>query len=346
MDLNLIWQDYGLDRLEEGIASLFPEKRLNLEQLLSQVMSGDLFGAVAALFQGSISDFIGQLGGMRNVFIWLLTLGIVSSLMTHFVDIFNKRQVADIGFYFMYLLFTTVLLKCFAQAADTARQAMENIILFVKLLVPAYLLSVGVSSGSITAGISQQILLFAVYGVETILAAFILPLIYSYVMLAVVNGVWIEEKLNTLIDLLGKVIGWTLKGALGIMTGISLFQRMIGPVVNSAKNSALQKLISAIPGVGDAASGVAELVLGSAVVIRNSIGVVLLILLIFLCAMPLFKIALISGLLKTAAAFMGIVSDRRITSCADRTGNAGLLLLRTTGTAMLLFLIAIAVTAV
>ena len=42
---------------------------------------------------------------------------------------------------------------------------------------------------------------------------------------------------------------------------------------------------------------------------------------------------------------MGIVSDRRITSCTDRTGNAGLLLLRTAGTAMLLFLIAIAVTA-
>ena len=33
MDLDLIWQDYGLDRLEEGIARLFPERSLNLEQL-------------------------------------------------------------------------------------------------------------------------------------------------------------------------------------------------------------------------------------------------------------------------------------------------------------------------
>ena len=41
---------------------------------------------------------------------------------------------------------------------------------------------------------------------------------------------------------------------------------------------------------------------------------------------------------------MGIVSDKRITACADRTGDAGLLLLKTTGTAMVLFLIAIAVT--
>ena len=43
---------------------------------------------------------------------------------------------------------------------------------------------------------------------------------------------------------------------------------------------------------------------------------------------------------------MGIVSDSRISTCVNRAGDAGFLLLRTAGTAMLLFLISIAVTAV
>ncbi len=343
-DLNLVWQDYGLDKLEEGIGKLFPKAGVDFEALLAQVMSGDIFGAVGALFQGSIQGFTSQLGGMKNVFVWMLVLGIVSALMNHFIEIFDRHQVADIGFYFMYLLFTAVLLKCFGQAADTAVQAMENIILFVKLLVPAYLITVGVSAGAVTAGASYQMMLFVVYGVEYILSAGLVPLIYSYCLLSVVNGIWVEEKLSLLIELLGKAIGWVLKGALGIVTGISIFQTLIAPVVDSARTSAIQKLVSAIPGIGSAAGGVAELVLGSAMVIRNSVGVVLLLLLLLLCAAPLFKIALISGTLKCAAAFMGIVSDKRITTCADRTGNAGLLLLRTTGTAVVLFLIAIAVT--
>lgn len=344
LDLDLIWQDYGLDRLEEGIEKLFPKMEVDFEALLSRVMTGDILGALGELFQGSFSGLLGQLEGMKNVFVWLLVLGIVSSLMTHFVEIFDKHQVADIGFYFMYLLFTAVLLKCFVQAADTAAQTIESIILFVKLLVPAYLISVGVSAGAVTAGASYQLMLFAVYGVETILSSWLLPLIYSYVMLAVINGIWVEEKLSLLIDLLGKVIGWVLKGALGVVTGIGVFQTLIAPVVDSARTSVLQKFVEAIPGVGGAAGGVAELVLGSAVVIRNSIGVALLLLLLLLCAAPLLKIALIAGILKCAAAFMEIVSDKRITSCADRAGDAGLLLLRTTGTAMVLFLIAIAVT--
>ncbi len=343
-DLDLVWQDYGLDRLAEGIEKLFPEGGIDLENILLKVISGDIFGALGELFQGSARGFIGQLDGMKNVFVWLLILGIMSALMTHFVEIFDRHHVADIGFYFMYLLFTALLLKCFAQAADAAAQALENIILFVQLLVPAYLITVGISAGAVTAGASYQMMLFSVYGVEYILSAGMLPLIYSYVMLAVINGIWVEEKLSLLIDLLGKAIGWVLKGALGIVTGISVFQALIAPVVDSARTSALQKFVSAIPGVGGAASGVTELVLGSAMVIKNSVGVVLLLLLLLMCAAPLFKIALISGILKCVAAFMGIVSDKRITACADRTGDAGLLLFKTTGTAMVLFLIAIAVT--
>ena len=155
-----------------------------------------------------------------------------------------------------------------------AVETVENILLFVKLMVPAYLLSVGVSSGAVTAGASYQMMILVVYGVEYVLSAGLLPLIYSFVMLVIINGIWPEEKLGLLIELVNKIIGWLLKGALGVVTGIGVFQALIAPVVDSARTSALQRLISAIPGVGNAAGGVAELALGSAMVIRNSMGVI------------------------------------------------------------------------
>ena len=261
--------------------------------------------------------------------------------MHDFIEIFDQRQVADISFYFMYLLFSAVLLGSFSQAAQVAEEAMENVILFVKLLVPAYLISVGVAAGSVTAGASYQLMLLVIYGVEHILLSAILPLIYCFVMLSMINGIWAEEKLTLLIELLEKVVGWILKAAIGVVTGLSLFQALITPLVDSVKSSALQKVLASLPGVGNLADGTVELVLGSAMVLKNSIGVVLLLLLLALCAAPLVKIAVIAFILKCAAAFMEIVSDKRITTCANRTGDGGLLLLRTAGIAMFLFLIAI-----
>ena len=343
MELEAIWQDYGLDRLEAGLEQLFPKNTLSLESLLGQIMSGDIRGAIEGLAGGIVQDTAGRLAGMKNVFVWLLALGIVSALMTHFVEIFDRHQVADLGFYFMYLLFSAVLLKCFYQAGQTASETLENVVLFIRLMIPAYLLCVGMSTGTVTAGASCQLMLFVIYGVQELLAGWILPLVYSMCMLSVINGIWAEEKLALFIELLEKGAGWILKGALGIVTGLSIFQALIAPVVDSARTSVLQKAVAAIPGVGNTADSVAELALGSVVLLKNSVGVALLLLFLAMCAAPLLKIAVIAGMLKCAAAFMGIVSDKRITACADRTGDAGLLLFRTVGTAILLFVISLAV---
>ncbi len=345
VELDSIWQDYGLDKLEEGIHTLFPEKTFSLSQLLSQLVSGDIIGAVVQLFQGSAAHITEQLGGMKNIFIWLLVLGVVSALMSHFMDMFDKQQLADLSFYFIYLLLSVILLKCFSQTARTAVEAIENIILFIKLLLPTYLVTVGIAGGGATVSAAYQLTLLLIYGVESILLGVVLPLVHSYVMLSVVNGIWIEEKLTLLMELMEKCIGWVLKAAVGVVSGISLFQAVVTPAVDSVKHSALRKAISAIPGIGNAAEGVMELVLGSAVVIKNSVGVVLLILLLVLCAAPLIQIFVTAAMLKAAAAFMGIVSDKRITACANHTGEAGMLLFRTVGTAMLLFLISIALVA-
>lgn len=343
MSLDIVWQDYGLDRLESGLQQLFPRTEFSARQLWEQVMEGDVAGALKTLLSGSVAGVTDELAGIKNVLIWLLVMGIISALLSHFVDIFNMHQVADIAFYFMYLLFMAVLLRCFYEAAGIAAAAMENITLFIRLLVPAYLMSVGVAGGSATAGIACQLMLLVIYGVETVLSKGIVSLVSSYVMLSMINGVWVEEKLSLLVELLGKTVGWVLKAAVGIVTGISVFQALITPVVDTARSTALQKVVSALPGVGNVADGVVELVLGSTLAIKNSIGVILLLLMLVLCAAPLLKLGMIAAALKCAAAFMGVISDRRLTRCVDRTGEGGFLLFRTTGTAMLLFLIAVAV---
>lgn len=344
--LDIIWEEYGLDQLQQGLSELFPANTFSLEQVFSQILQGDVLGAARDILNALLGDIGGQLAGMRNVLLWLVMLGIVSALMSHFMEIFDKHQIADISFYFMYLLLTAVLLASFGRTAQVAADTMENILVFIRLLVPTYLMAVGVASGTTTAGASHQLVVLLIYGVERVLMGGLLPFIYSYVLLAVVNGIWIEEKLSLLMELLEKAIKTALKAIIGVVTGISVFQSAITPVIDTAQNSVLRRMVSAIPGIGGAADSMASLVIGSAVVIKNSIGVVLLILLVSLCAAPLLQILLTACCLKLAAAVMGIVSDKRITSCANKVGEGSMLLLRTTGTALLLFLISISVVAV
>lgn len=345
MLLEDFWQEYGLDELERGMQALFPEYELSLSSLMREVMSGDILGALSGFLEEIISDMAASATGMKNILIWLVVLGIVAALMTHFIEIFDKHQVADLGFYFMYLLVMAVLLKCFGQAMETTTTTIEDIVIFIKLLIPTYLLAIGFAASTTTAGAYYQLMLLLIYGTENLLAGVVLPLIYSACVLSLINGIWIEEKLGLLIQLMEKLTCWILKAAIGVITGISVFQAVVTPVIDSVKASSLQKVISAIPGVGNAADGVVELVIGSAVVIKNSVGIVLLILLLVMCAVPLLQIFSMAFLLKGAAAIMGIVSNKRITNCVDKVGDSCMLLLKTAGTALFLFVLTLSVVA-
>lgn len=340
-----IWGQYGMDGLQQKLDALFGQSRVSLWEMFERILSGDVLGAVTDTISGAVNGMAEHVQSVKNVFIWLLVLGITAALISHFIEIFDSHQVADIGFYFTYLLISAVLLKCFLSSAATAAQTLNRIVEFVRIFVPAYFLSVGVATGTLTAAAGYQIILLLIYLVEHVLLTLILPFIYSYVLLAVVNGLWIEEKLAMLVDGMEKAIRFLLKASLGLVTGASAFQSMITPAIDSVKTTTMQKAVSAIPGVGDVADGVVEVVLGSAVVIKNSMGLVFLLLLLALAAAPLAEIFLTGVLLKAAAAFLGIVSDKRVTACTDKVGNGSRLLCRTVGTAVLLFLIAVSVAA-
>ena len=334
--MDTMWQEYGIEELEKGMQKLFPTFRISVTDLMTQILQGDILGAVGCLLKEVIREMSNSATGIRNILIWLIVLGILSALLIHFVEVFD----------FIYLLMGVILLQCFSGVLETARETVENIVLFVRLMVPTFLLTVGVASGPVTVGAGYQLMLLLIYGTEKILLGVVLPLIYSYCLLTMINGIWVEEKLALLADLLEKLIGWILKASLGVVTGISLFQSLITPVVDSLKNSAVEKAVSVLPGIGNAADGVLELALGSAVVIRNSVGVLLLLLLVAGCAVPLLQILFTAGFIKCATAFMGIVSDKRITNCTDRMGNAMMLLFRTVGTALLLFMVTLALLAI
>lgn len=345
IDLSEIWEQYGMDEVEKGMDQLMPGCELDMEDVWKSIIHGKITEAAGILWDGVKGKLVSELVGMRNIFASILVLGIVSALFANFSDVFQNHQIADISFYFLYLFLISVLMKAFLAASDIAGQTVENIVLFIKMFIPTYFIAVGAATGAVTGAAYYQFMFVLAYGVEKIILSFLIPFIYSYVLLAFMNGIWTEERLTLLLDFLKKGIGAVMKVAMGAITSLSLFQSMIAPVLDSLRTSAVRKAIGAIPGIGNLAEGVAEMVVGSAVLIKNSIGLLMLLLLLAICLVPLAKLVLIAGVIKGSAALAGIVSDKRVSGCADRVGDGSLMLFKASFTAVALFMITIAIAA-
>ena len=91
-----------------------------------------------------------------------------------------------------------------------------------------------------------------------------------------------------------------------------------------------------MPGIGGLTEGMFEMVLGSAVLVKNSLGIFMTFILIALCAAPILKIAMTACVIKLSAALIGIISDKRV-------GEGNLMLLRIALTSVGMFLIQAAI---
>ena len=339
----ILWQD--MDTVEKRFETLFPEYQFDGKQVLSLILQGDIKGAVTTLVRGLTGMVKAQFQEIRTLFVMVLVLGITAALFSNFADIFQSRQVSDIAFYFIYLLLTAGLLKVFGNAADIVREMLNQVTTFMQLFIPTYLLAVGTAAGTASAAAYYQLFLMVVYLIEKCYLSILLPLIYCFILLSVINGIWMEEKLNLLLDFVQKMVGYGIKITLGIITGFSLLQSMISPVVDALETSALKKAVSMIPGIGGLTEGMFEMVAGSAVLIKNSIGIYITIVMIFVCILPVLKILLLSGALKAGAALIGIVSDKRMMNLANRAGDGSMMLLKVALSAIALFIISVAVAA-
>lgn len=338
-----VWQE--MDAAEERFEALFPTYQFDGKQVLSLILQGKIKEAVTTLMAGLTGMVRAQFSEIRTLFALILVLGITAALFSDFADIFQSRQVSDIAFYFIYLLLTAGLLKVFGNAAAVVKDMLNQLITFMQLFIPTYLLAVGTAAGAASAAAYSQLFLMTVYLIEQCYISLLMPLIYVFILLSVINGVWMEEKLNLLLDLVQKLVGWGIKITLGIITGFSLLQSMISPVVDALETSALKKAVSMIPGIGGLTEGMFEMVAGSAILIKNSIGIYITIVMFFACILPVVKILLLSGALKAGAALIGIVSDKRMTNLANRVGDGSLMLLKVALSSIALFIIGIAVVA-
>lgn len=338
----MIENPYDMQAIEQGVDSFFPGYHINVDQILSLIMEGRLWEAGKDLLSQIGGNISGEITGLRSLLIAVLLLGILSAVFTNFSDIFAGQQISQVGFYFTYLFLMAILTRAFLDIAEVAVVTMENIVLFVKMLIPTYFLAVGAAVGITTASAGYQLILIVAYGVQSFLLSVLLPFIYCYAILSIVNGIWTEERLALMLDLIKKGIAIILKASLGMVAGISFIQSIVTPAIDGLKASAVKRMISAIPGIGNLAEGVTEMVVGSAVLLKNSIGILFLILIIGVCVAPLIKILLIAGMLKLSAAVAAIISDKRIMHCTDRIGDAGMLLFKMVFTTVSLFFILIA----
>lgn len=342
-NLDSVMGQFDFGEMDKAMKELFPEEKMGFKDTLTAVLSGNM-DLTLDLLGRLVSDQLTYAFrvGKENL-IHILLIALIAAVFRNFSDIFANRQISEAGFYILYLLLIALCLDTFGAAADWVGEGIENLTSFMGVFCPLYFLAVSVAKGSITAVAFYNLVLLLIYLVEVLIVNLLLPAIHIYIMVKVLNFLSEEDRLSKFAELLEVVISWTLKTLLACIIGMNVIQGLINPAIDTVKRSMLTRGAEAIPGVGDAIGGAAEVALGTAVLVKNGIGMTGAVISLALCVVPLVEIGCVVLLYKLAAALIQPVSDKRIVGCVESVGEGGRLLMRVVFTTGLLFLLTIVI---
>ncbi len=335
-----------LGEMQETVNELLGEETFSVRQALEKILAGEEVFTPDFVLETVRGFLYKHLLADREVLFQVVLLVILAALFANFTNVFSGSQAGEASFYIVYMLLLALLIHSFGELSAELSGSLEDLTAFMQALMPSYFLAVTAASGTATAMVFYEMVFGVIYLTQVLLLKAVIPGIQAYVIIELINYLHKEDFLSKLADLLKTILEWTMRTITAVVIGMELIQNMVSPALDSLKRDALGKTAASIPGIGNVINGATEVALGTAVLIRNCLGVMGIVVLVLLGLPPVIKLAMNSLVYKLLAALLQPVSDRRMTGCLSAMGEGCRLLLKVLLTLELLLLITIAILSV
>ena len=319
---------------------------MNFEELISQISVHGLEAINKENITQMFFDAVFyEISIARPIFIKMLMFTILFSVIQRLL-VSKKTYVSSIGFVLIYATLMVLLMQSFYMVRDIAIEGMNGILSFLNALIPTYAMTMVFTGNAVSGAVAYEMAFFFVYLIEFLMKYILCPLIQVFILVLFLNHLFEEDKLSKLAEFMEKIIAIILKVAFGAVAGLGVVQSLLTPVKDRLANNVLLSGISSIPGVGGALGSAGEIVLSCGMLIKNSVGIMGLIILFVLAAMPVLKIGCFWVMYHLLSIILQPVSDRRVVECVSGVARGCDLYLKIILYSTLLFLVLIAMVTV
>ena len=314
-----------LDKLDELLADEGSD--LSLGQLFREMISGER--------EFSLSDIWSTLGDMAfadlkesgSLLGQLILLCLMAVLLTMLKNNFAGGEIAQISRWVVYLLLIGIAIAAFIPAMNKAAETVRLIRDFIYVLLPLLIPLLASIGGLTTVSLINPALLFTISVLMSLMANLIFPLITFSAILRLCGG--LTPRLS-----LGKMAALFKDIALGVMGIVSTvfiaFLGFTGMSTASWDGLAVKAIKSAsgafIPIVGRSLADAFDSVLGTALILKNILGVVGATAILFICALPAIQILLQALVFRIAGALIQPLGEEKLADAVTGLGNSMIML--------------------
>lgn len=309
-------------------------------QLLDDLRQGQLEWDLGMVISGMVRYLFREAVANSSLLGQLVILAVVCAVLQNLRASFEDGTVGKLAHLACYLALITLALGSFLMAAEIGREAMGSMVKFIQVLVPLLLTMMAAVGGFSSAALLHPFIAASLGVLSTVIGNIVFPLIFLSTVLGVVNQLSDQHKVSRLAEFLKKAAIWTLSLAMTLFIGMLSIRGIMGAVGDSVTLRAAKFATGTfVPVVGGAFAEAINAVIGYSLLLKNSVGIVGMIVLLALCLIPAMKILAVIIVYKLAAILVQPLGDDRTGEAISLLGsNLGLILVTVAGVGIMFFM--------
>lgn len=315
---------------------------ISFKDIMDNLLCGQIDQAIHLAFADFYNELMEEVLLNRELLVRIILLVIIAAVFNNYSSILKMSYVGEQGFYITYLMIAVLLIQSFTLVYEIAEETIYYIRDLMQCMLPAFYLSIVLCSGLTTSQMVNSMFVGMLSFVENILLVVFLPAIRIYFLIVLLNQLNKKDRFSKLSGLIKQGIQFGLKAITTGIIGLNVVKSMLVPVYENARYNALQKGLSMIPG-GTTLSGLTSIMVGAGILIKNSVGVTVVIIMLVLAGIPIVKMFTFYVIYKIMVAFIQPISDNRILAGIQGICDSTGILLRATATSVVLSVLSVAI---
>ncbi|WP_085991933.1 stage III sporulation protein AE [Oceanobacillus senegalensis] len=274
----------------------------------------------------------------------LMMLTLFSILLQTMHSAFEKSTVSKIAYFVVYIVLIFLALNSFYIAVSYAEDAINTMSSFMIALLPLVLGLMATFGNVVSVSFFHPIIIFLINVSGVLISTFILPLLFLSAILKIVSSLSENYKVTHLANLFRTVSMGTLGVFLTIFLGVISVQGSVSAIQDGVAMKTAKFITgNFIPVVGRTFTDATDTILSASLLLKNAVGVVGLIIVLFISLFPALKIAAIAIIYKIAAAVLQPIGDGPVISTLNTISNYILFILACLLAVSIMFFLAIVI---
>lgn len=328
-----LMKDYG---------GFFPDG--NMPSFMDMLFSQDQGFSVQSGLTGLLRYMWQEVLYNGHILVTIVLLSVFSMILETLQSAFERNQVSKVAYSICYMVILVLAINSFNVAIKYATGAITGMIDFMMAMVPLLFTLLASMGNVVTVSVTHPLVVFMVHTVGTVVHSVVFPMLFFSAVLHIVSSLSDKYKLTQLANMLRTIAMALLGILLTVFLGVISVKGITGSVADGVTLRTAKYLTgNFVPVVGKVFADATDTVISASLLVKNSIGLVGVIILLFLCAFPAIKILTLALIFNLSAAVMQPLGGSPIVTCLETIGKSMLYVFAALAAVGMMFFLAITI---